>query len=59
MNRHHADGIRQRQVQYRARCSHKRDVFMEAMAAGWSEKNPVDLTKPVRVTIHRERLTLD
>jgi integrase len=36
-----------------------RDVFMEAMAAGWAEKNPVDLTKPARVTIHRERLTLD
>lgn len=36
-----------------------RDVFVEAIAAGWCESNPVDATKAARVTIKRERLTLD
>lgn len=36
-----------------------RDVFMEAMAAGWTDVNPVEVTKAARVTIRRERLTLD
>lgn len=36
-----------------------RDVFMEAIAAGWTEKNPVEVTKAARVTVKRERLTLE
>lgn len=36
-----------------------RDVFMEAMAAGWTDKNPVEVTKAARVTIKRQRLTLE
>lgn len=36
-----------------------RDVFMEAMAAGWCDANPVEVTKAARVTIKRERLTLE
>jgi integrase len=43
----------------RAMRSLLRDVFMEAMAAGWTEKNPVEVTKAARVTIKRERLTLE
>lgn len=43
----------------RAMRSLLRDVFMEAMAAGWTDKNPVEATKAARVTIKRERLTLD
>jgi integrase len=36
-----------------------RDVFIEAMAAGWAEKNPVDVTRAARVKVKRERLTLE
>lgn len=43
----------------RAMRSLLRDVFMEAMAAGWADVNPVEVTKAARVTIKRERLTLD
>lgn len=43
----------------RAMRSLLRDVFMEAMAAGWTDKNPVEVTKAARVTIKRERLTLE
>lgn len=43
----------------RAMRSLLRDVFMEAMAAGWTEKNPVEVTKAARVKIKRERLTLE
>lgn len=43
----------------RAMRSLMRDVFMEAMAAGWADANPVDVTRAARVVIKRERLTLD
>ncbi|HEY0287163.1 MAG TPA: phage integrase Arm DNA-binding domain-containing protein [Pseudomonas sp.] len=43
----------------RAMRSLLRDVFMEAVAAGWTDTNPVEVTKAARVTIKRERLTLD
>lgn len=43
----------------RAMRSLLRDVFMEAMAAGWTDKNPVEVTKAARVKIKRERLTLE
>lgn len=43
----------------RAMRSLLRDVFMEAIAAGWTDKNPVELTKAARVTIKRARLTLE
>lgn len=36
-----------------------RDVFMEAMAAGWVTGNPVEVTKAAKVKIKRERLTLE
>lgn len=36
-----------------------RDVFVEGMAAGWCDSNPIDATKAARVKIKRERLTLD
>lgn len=36
-----------------------RDVFFEAMARGWVGANPVDLTKPPKVKIKRERLSLE
>lgn len=36
-----------------------RDIFVEAIAVGWCDANPVDATKAARVTIKRERLTLD
>lgn len=42
----------------RAMRSLLRDVFMEAIAAGWADKNPVEVTRAARVTIKRERLTL-
>ncbi|MFX7895042.1 integrase, partial [Acinetobacter baumannii] len=32
---------------------------MESMAAGWTDKNPVEVTKAARVKIKRERLTLE
>jgi enterobacteria phage integrase len=43
----------------RAMRSLMRDVFMEAMAAGWVESNPVEVTKAARVRVKRERLTLE
>lgn len=43
----------------RAMRSLLRDVFMEAMAAGWATTNPVEVTKAARVKIKRQRLTLD
>lgn len=36
-----------------------RDVFFEAMARGWVASNPVDLTKPPKVKVKRERLSLE
>ncbi|WP_313317850.1 phage integrase Arm DNA-binding domain-containing protein [Pseudomonas sp.] len=36
-----------------------RDLFMEAMARGWVDTNPVEATKAARVKIKRQRLTLD
>lgn len=43
----------------RAMRSLLRDVFMEAMAAGWVATNPVEVTKAARVKVQRERLTLE
>lgn len=43
----------------RAMRSLLRDVFAEAQARGWVDTNPVEVTKAARVTIRRERLTLD
>lgn len=43
----------------RAMRSLLRDVFMEAMAAGWVASNPVEVTKAAKVKIKRERLTLE
>ena len=43
----------------RAMRSLLRDVFMEAVAAGWATSNPVEVTKAARVKIKRQRLTLD
>lgn len=43
----------------RAMRSLLRDVFMEAMAAGWTATNPVEVTKAAKVKIKRERLTLE
>lgn len=35
------------------------DVFREAIAAGWCERNPVAVTRTERVATKRERLSLD
>ena len=43
----------------RAMRSLLRDVFMEAMARGWADSNPVEVTRAARVTIKRQRLTLE
>src|SRR5690606_31703464 len=43
----------------RAMRSLLRDVFMEAMAAGWVASNPVEVTKAAKVKVKRERLTLE
>jgi integrase len=43
----------------RAMRSLLRDVFVEAMARGWVGANPVEVTKAARVSIKRERLTLE
>lgn len=43
----------------RAMRSLLRDVFMEAMAAGWTATNPIEVTKAAKVKIKRERLTLE
>jgi integrase len=36
-----------------------RDVFAEAMAAGWCDSNPVDATRAPRIQVKRERLSLE
>ena len=36
-----------------------RDLFMEAIASGWCEKNPVDVTRTAKIKIKRQRLTLE
>ena len=36
-----------------------KDCFREAMAQGWIDRNPVDPTRAVAVTVNRSRLTLD
>lgn len=43
----------------RAMRSLLKDMFMEAIAAGWTDSNPVDVTKAARVKIQRSRLSLD
>ena len=43
----------------RAMRSLLRDVFAEAQARGWADANPVEVTKAARVSIKRERLTLE
>lgn len=43
----------------RAMRSLLRDVFAEAQARGWVDSNPVEVTKAARVSIKRERLTLE
>lgn len=35
------------------------DVFREAIAAGWCDRNPVEVTRSERVATKRERLSLD
>lgn len=36
-----------------------RDVFTEAIAAGWCDLNPVDATRPARSKVKRSRLSLE
>ncbi|WP_288101221.1 phage integrase Arm DNA-binding domain-containing protein [Pseudomonas sp.] len=43
----------------RAMRSLLRDLFMEAIASGWCEKNPVDVTRAAKIKIKRQRLTLE
>lgn len=43
----------------RAMRSLLRDLFMEAIAEGWVDSNPVDVTKAAKVVVRRERLTLE
>lgn len=43
----------------RAMRSLLRDIFMEAIASGWCEKNPVDVTRTAKIKIKRQRLSLD
>ncbi|MBH3361179.1 phage integrase Arm DNA-binding domain-containing protein [Pseudomonas guariconensis] len=43
----------------RAMRSLLRDLFMEAVGRGWAESNPVEVTRPARVKIKRQRLTLE
>jgi len=35
------------------------DMFAEAIAAGWTDANPVQVTKAARVKVSRQRLTLE
>ncbi len=35
------------------------DIFREAIAAGWCDKNPVEVTRAKRIETKRERLSLD
>lgn len=39
--------------------SQLRDIFAEAIAAGWRDSNPVDATKAARTKVQRERLSLE
>lgn len=39
--------------------SQLKDIFMEAMARGWVDRNPVDATRSARVKVKRQRLTLE
>src|SRR5690606_38096651 len=43
----------------RAMRSLLRDLFVEAIAEGWVDSSPVEVTKAARVKIKRERLTLE
>lgn len=43
----------------RAMRSLLRDIFMEAIASGWCEKNPVDVTRTAKIKIKRQRLSLE
>jgi len=43
----------------RAMRSLLRDLFMEAIAEGWVDSNPVDVTRAAKVVVRRERLTLE
>jgi integrase len=43
----------------RALRSMLRDVFVEAIAAGWCDHNPVDATKAARSKVKRSRLSLE
>lgn len=43
----------------RAMRSLLRDIFVEAQARGWTNTNPVEVTKAARVSIKRERLTVE
>lgn len=36
-----------------------RDMYREAIAAGWAETNPLDVTRAPRIKIKRQRLTLE
>lgn len=36
-----------------------RDMYREAIAAGWAETNPLDVTKAPRIKIRRGRLTME
>lgn len=51
------DEGKQRQAQ--AFRSFLKDCFREAMAAGWIEKNPAEITKAERVEVKRARLTFE
>lgn len=39
--------------------SQLKNIFMEAMARGWVDRNPVDATRSARVKVKRQRLTLE
>ncbi len=39
--------------------SQLKDIFMEAMARGWVDSNPVDATRAARVKVKRQRLSLE
>lgn len=43
----------------RAMRSLLRDMFAEAIAAGWVDSSPVEVTRAARVKVKRERLTLE
>jgi len=39
--------------------SHLKDIFREAIASGWLERNPVEVTRAVEVKVKRARLDFD